>query len=130
MLYKASSEVESSSVEWTMSGSLHILSFQKKLREERQFLQSLLSKQPSKRKWILESAKDSQLRLLQKLITLFLRGEIPITPQIYSRIKKSKKLAFIESKFNKIQPDPKLREHILALAAVLPLFLKVILQKK
>ena len=130
MLYKASSEVESSSVEWTMSGSLHILSFQKKLREERQFLQSLLSKQPSKRKWILESAKDSQLRLLQKLITLFLRGEIPITPQIYSRIKKSKKLAFIESKFNKIQPDPKLREHILTLAPVLPLFLKVILQKK
>ena len=113
-----------------MSGSLHILSFQKKLREERQFLQSLLSKQPSKRKWILESAKDSQLRLLQKLITLFLRGEIPITPQIYSRIKKSKKLAFIESKFNKIQPDSKLREHILTLAPVLPLFLKVILQKK
>ena len=113
-----------------MSGSLHILSFQKKLREESDFLHSLLSKKPSKRKWILESAKNNQLRLLQKLIALFLRGEIPITPHLYGRIKKSKKLAFIESKFNKIKADPHLRKNLITLAPILPLFLKVVIQKR
>ena len=68
--------------------------------------------------------------MLQKLLTLFLRGEIGVTPQLISRIKRSKQLNFIEQNFSKIKADPHLRSNLLKIAPILHLFVKVILKKK
>ena len=113
-----------------MPGTLHILSFLNILREEKQFIKSLLCRSLTKRRLILEKASSKQLRLIQKCLTLFIRGEIGVTRQFLHRIKRSKKLTFLEQKFNKIRSDPHLRQHILSLASILHLFCKVILKKK
>ena len=113
-----------------MPSAIHILSFQNNLREERQFIKSLACRSATKRRLILEKATPKQLRLIQKLLTLFIRGEIGVTAQFFNRIKRSKKLTFLEQHFSKIYSDPNLRQHILSLASVLHLFIKIILKKK
>ena len=114
---------------YEMPGGLHILSFQNVLKGERDFIRSLVCRSVAKRRLILEKATPKQLRLIQKLLVLFLRGEIGVTNQLLNRIKRSKKLKFIEQNFNKIRSDPKLRQNILSLASVLHLFVKIILKK-
>ena len=60
---------------------------------------------------------------------LFLRGEIGVTQHFLNRLKRTKKLNFIEEKFNKIRPDPNLRVNLLKLAPLLHLFIKVVIKK-
>ena len=113
-----------------MSSRLHILSFQNRLKEEREFLKSLLCRQVSRRRLILNKATSKQLHLLQKLLTLFVRGEIGVSNHFVNRIKRSKKLNFIEQKFHKIQSNPNLKQHLVSLAPILHLFVKVTLKTK
>ena len=113
-----------------MTPPLHILSFQQKLKAEKSFLQSLLCKTIGRRKLILEKASNKQLNLLQKLLVLFLRGEVSVTSYLVNKLKRSRKLAFIEQNFKKIKKDPDLRHKFLVLASVIHLFVRVILNKK
>ena len=113
-----------------MFSSLHILSFINTLRGERKFFKSLVCRSIAKRRLILEKATPKQLRLIQKLLTLFLRGEIGVSSQFLNRLRRSKKLTFIEQNFHKLRSDPNLRKNILSLASVLHLFIKIILKKK
>ena len=112
-----------------MSKGLHILSFRNKLEQHRKFLKLLQSPKISTRKLILQKASDKELRVIQKLLTLFLRGEIGVTQHFLNRLKRTKKLNFIEEKFNKIRPDPNLRVNLLKLAPLLHLFIKVVVKK-
>ena len=112
-----------------MGRGLHILSLRQKLQSEKAFLKSLLCQKVSKRKFLLEKASGKQLKLLQKLLVLFLRKEISITPQLYNRLKRSKKLAFIEQKFSSVRKDADLRRNLLQLAPLIQLFVKLILKK-
>ena len=114
---------------YEMTGGVHILSLQNILKQNKDFIRSLVCRNVAKRRLILEKATSKQLRLIQKLLSLFLRREIGITSQLLSRIKKSKKLSFIEHNFRKIRSDPNLRKNILSLASVLHLFCKVLLKK-
>ena len=113
-----------------MPGGLHILSFQNILRRQQSFIRSLVCRSIAKRRLILEKATPQQLRLIQKLLALFLRGEIGVTSQLLNRLKKSKKLSFIENNFNRIRATPNLRKNILSIASVLHLFCKILLKKK
>ena len=112
-----------------MSKGLHILSFRHKLNQHRNFLKLLQSPKLSTRKLIIQKASNTELRLIQKLLTLFLRGEIGITQPFLNRLKRTKKLGFIEENFEKIRPDPHLRDKLLKLAPLLHLFVKVIIKK-
>ena len=112
-----------------MPSSLHILSFQNILRGEQKFIRSLVCRSVAKRRLILEKATSKQLRLIQKLLALFLRGKIGVTSQLLNRLKKSKKLSFIENNFNKIRSSPDLKKNILSIASVLHLFCKILLKK-
>ena len=116
-------------VEERMSKGLHILSFRNKLAQHKRFLKLLQSPRISTRKLILQKASDQELRVVQKLLSLFLRGEIGVTQHFLSRLKRTKKLAFIEENFEKIRPDPNLRANLLKLAPLLHLFVKVVLKK-
>ena len=113
-----------------MSKNLHILSFQQKLKAEKQFLQSLLCKKIARRKLILEKASNKQVHLLQKLLVLFVRGDIEVQTHFINRLKRSKKLRFVEEKFNKVKKDPDLKKNLISLVSVLPLFVKIIFKKK
>ena len=93
--------------------SVHILSIQKKLIDGRHFLRSLLTTKVPKRKFILEKASRKELKLLQTLISLFVKGEIPINQQFLKRLKSSKKLSFLETNFKKICSDPSLKQNFL-----------------
>ena len=110
--------------------SVHILSLQKKLIDGRHFLRSLLTTKVSKRKFILEKASRKEQKLLQTLISLFVKGGIPINQQFLNRLKRSKKLFFLESNLKKIRSDPSLKQNLQSLAPILHLFIKVILKKK
>ena len=112
-----------------MSARLHILSFRKQLENNKSFLKTLLCHDLAKQKFVLEKAKDKELRLLQKLLSYCLRGEIEISQALYNRINKSKKLPFIEQNFQKIKPTPKLKNIILKLAPLIHLFVKRVLKK-
>ena len=83
----------------------------------------------STRKLIIQKASDKELRLIQKLLTLFLRGEIAVTQHFVNRLRRTKKLKFIEENFDKIRPDPNLRTSLLKLAPLLHLFVSVVLKK-
>ena len=85
-----------------MPHPLHILAFAKKLKDSKEFLQSLLCQKVQKRRLLLQKASPKQLKLLQKLCSLHVRGELPITPQVFARIKNSKKIG---TAGNKIQKD-------------------------
>ena len=102
-----------------MTARLHILSFRKELENNKSFLKSLLCQDLSRRRFVLEKAKNKELRLLQKLLCYCLRGEIEISQALYNRINKSKKLPFIEQNFQKIKPNPKLKNIILKLAPLI-----------
>ena len=112
-----------------MLGTVHILAFQNNLKQEREFIRSLVCRSVTRRRLILQKATPKQLRLIQKLLSLFLRGEIGVSSHFLNRIKRSKKLSFIEQNFTKIRADPNLRQHIVSLASVLHLFIKIILKK-
>ena len=112
-----------------MSKHLHNLAFQNQLRENRPFLKSLLSQQLSKRKLIIQKASNKELRLLQKLLTFFVRGEIGVTSQFLKKLKTAKKLSFIEENFDKIRVNTELRNQLLKLVPILNLFAKVTLKK-
>ena len=114
----------------SMSGTFHILGFRTKLLEEKRFLKSLLSKKLSTRKLFLEKASTKQLSVLQKLIYLVLSGQIPVTSHFINRLRRSKKLEFIEQRFRTCKKDPDLRHNLIALASVIHLFAKVPLKKK
>ena len=103
--------------------SVHILSLQKKLIDGRHFLRSLLTTKVSKRKFILEKASRKEQKLLQTLISLFVKGEIPINQQFLNRLKRSKKLTFLESNFKKIHSDPSLKQNLQSLTPFLHLFI-------
>ena len=114
-----------------MSNSrLHILSFQNKLKEERGFLKSLLSQKLSTRKLILGKASPKQLRVIQTLLSLICRGEIGVSPHFMARLRRSKKLNFIEQRFKKIASDPNLKQHLISIAGLLPMFVRLTLKKK
>ena len=112
-----------------MSKGLHILSFRNKLGQHRKFLKLLQSPKISTRKLIIQKASDKELRLIQKLLTLFLRGEIAVTQHFVNRLRRTKKLKFIEENFDKIRHDPNLRTSLLKLAPLLHLFVSVVLKK-
>ena len=112
-----------------MSKGLHILSFRNKLGQHRKFLKLLQTPKVSTRKLIIQKASNKELRLVQKLLTLFLRGEIGITQHFFNRLRRTKKLNFIEENFDKIRPDPNLRANLLKLANLLHLFVNVVLKK-
>ena len=113
-----------------MPEGIHILKFQNTLQQHREFLKSLVSNSLFKRKVILQKATGKELRLLQKILTLFLRGEIGVTQRVITKLNKSKKLSFIEQSFSKIKRDPDLRNKILKLCPVIHLFAKATLKKK
>ena len=75
-----------------MPSGLHILAFQHLLRGEQKFIRSLVCRSVAKRRLILEKATPKQLRLIQKLLTLFLRGEIGVTQHFLNRLKRTKKI--------------------------------------
>ena len=112
-----------------MNSGLHILSFKEKLKEEKPFLKSLLCRSLQKRKLILQKASNRQAQLLKKSITLFLRGEITVNANLISRLRKSKKLQFIEQTFRDLKKDPNLKKNLLALAGIIQLFVKLIIKK-
>ena len=113
-----------------MPSGIHILNFAKNLASHKDFLKSLATNSLFKRKVIIQKATDKELRLLQKILTLFLRGDIGITNTVFTRLKKSKKLSFIEEEFSKIKKDPELRKKILRIISVIHLFTKATLKKK
>ena len=113
-----------------MPEGIHILKFQNKLVESKDFLKSLTSNSIFKRKVILQKATGKELHLLQKILVCFLRGEIGVTQQVITRLNKSKKLSFIEQTFSKIKKDPDLRKKLLKLAPVIHLFAKATVEKK
>ena len=113
-----------------MTASFHILSFQGALVQERKFLQSLLCRSLSKRRLILDKATSKQLRVLQKLLVLCVRGEIPVTKCLVNRLKKLRKLKFIEESFNKVTPDSNLKKNILSLVSLIHLFINTVLKKE
>ena len=94
------------------------------------FLQSLLCRQLRKRKLLLEKATGKELRVLQKLLSCYVRGELPISSQVYGRIKRARKLGLLESQFKKIKFNPQLKRHLLSLASVLHLLIKPTLAKR
>ena len=129
-LYKVGHSRMSTLVVCMMSKGLHILGFQNKLKTERNFLKSLLCQNVSKRKLILERSSSKQLRLIQTLLCLILRGEIGVSHHLLNKIKRSKKLSFIEQRFKKIAPDPNLKQHLLSLVHLLPSLVRLTLKKK
>ena len=112
-----------------MSERLHILSFRKELENNKSFLKSLLCHDLAKRRFLLEKAQDKELRVLQKLLSYCLRGEIEITQALFNQINKGKKLPFIEQNFQKIKPTSKLKNIILKIAPLIHLFVKRVLKK-
>ena len=112
-----------------MPHGIHILKFQQTLQQHRNFLKSLVTNSLSKRKLILQKATEKEIKLVQKLLVLFNRGEIGVTQQLISRLNKSRKLNYIEQTFSKIKKDPNLRKNILKLLSVIHLFAKAILKK-
>ena len=112
-----------------MSARLHILSFRKELENNKSFLKSLLCHDIAKRRFVLEKAKDKELRILQKLLSYCLRGEIEISQPLYNRINRSKKLSFIQQNFQKIKADPKLKSNLLKLVPLIHLFVKRVLKR-
>ena len=128
--YKAVLTWGSSSVDREKPNALHILSFQEKLKAEKPFLKSLLCQNLQRRKLILQKASKKQIRLLQKLISLFVRGEITVSSHLLNKLRRSKKLNFIEQTFEKLKKDDNLKEKLVNLAGVIRLFVKIILGKK
>ena len=112
-----------------MSARLHILGFRKELENNKSFLKSLLCQDIAKRRFVLEKAKDKELRILQKLLSYCLRGEIEITQALYNRINRAKKLSFIEQNFQKIKANPNLKSNLLKLVPFIHLFVKRVLKK-
>ena len=114
----------------TVLSKLHILSLAKDLKQNKPFLKSLAQgKNPHRKRSILKSASNRQLKLLQRLICSFIRGDISISAQQHKRLKKSKKYNFVVKHFTKLNTKQNLRQSLLHINPLLPLFIKVLLKK-
>ena len=109
---------------------IHILALQKNLKENKSFLKSIANANTRpKRKLIIKQATTNQLKVLQHLISAFLRHEIPVSKHFESRVKKSKKLKFLVAHFTKTNSRQDLRQHLIQVTSLLPIFIKFILKK-
>ena len=105
---------------------LHILSLKKNLKNNKHFLKSI-SKCKTEKKC--KNLSKSELTVLQHLLSAFVRGEIEVTKQFHSRIKKTRKYNLITQHFAKINSKKTLRDNLLQIASALPIFIKIILKK-
>ena len=109
---------------------LHILSLKKNLENNKYFLKSISKCKTGKKcKNLISKATKSELTVLQHLLSAFVRGEIEVTKQFHSRIKKTRKYNLITQHFAKINSKKTLRDNLLQIASALPIFIKFILKK-
>ena len=109
---------------------LHILSLKKNLENNRYFLKSISKCKTGKKcKNLISKASKSELTVLQHLLSAFVRGEIEVTKQFHSCIKKTRKYNLITQHFAKINSKKTLRDNLLQIASALPIFIKFILKK-
>lgn len=73
------------------------LKLQGELKQNKHFLKKLFSS--TNKSKILNAAKNSQLQILFKIIHLEVVGIIKLKPNIFEKLKKSKKVPFIEKNF-------------------------------
>ena len=112
-------------------GSIHILALRKKLIAEKEFLQHLCKASPRQRQLCLKKASTRQLRILQYLLTAYVRGLIEITPQLFNRLKRTKKIPFLKQNFDLLKHNPGLREVLIKLGNALSTLIKpLFLMKK
>ena len=109
---------------------LHILALQKLLKEHKLFLTAIARcKTPHQRRTKVQKATKKELNVVQQLICAFLRQEIGISKYFLSRLKRTKKYNIIVKHFQKLGSAKNLRENLIHIANVLPLFIRVILKK-
>ena len=109
---------------------LHILSLKKDLENNKLFLKSISRCKTGKNcKRLINKATKSELTVVQLLLSAFVRGDIEVTRQFHSRIKKTKKYNLITKHFAKINSKKTLRDNLLLVASALPIFVKFILKK-
>ena len=109
---------------------LHILSLKKDLENNKLFLKSISKCKTGKNcNRLINKASKSELTVVQHLLSAFVRGDIEVTKQFHSRIKKTKKYNLITKHFAKINSKKTLRDNLLLVASALPIFVKFILKK-
>ena len=109
---------------------LHILSLKKDLENNKLFLKSISKCKTGKNcKRLINKASKSELTVVQHLLSAFVRGDIEVTKQFHSRIKKTKKYNLITKHFAKINSKKTLRDNLVLVASALPIFVKFILKK-
>lgn len=107
---------------------LHILGLREKLIVEKSFLHSLIALPKPRRRQALKNATKKQLRLLQCLLTAFVRGDIEISAKTYAGLKRARKLSFLVKNFETLKSDPTLLKKLLQLTSVLPKLVKYVVQ--
>ena len=113
------------------SSKLHILSLEESLKNNKPFLKSIVKcKTANQRKFLIQHAKKSQLRILQSLLAAFTRGDISISKHLETRLKQSKKQNFVVRHFSKLNSQKDLLSNLLKIANILPWFLRVIVKSK
>ena len=113
------------------SSKLHILSLEESLKNNKPFLKSIVKcKTANHRKFLIQHAKKSQLRILQRLLAAFTRGDIAISKHLETRLKQSKKQNFVVRHFSKLNSQKDLLSNLLKIANILPWFLRVIVKSK
>ena len=109
---------------------LHILSLEENLKTNKAFLKSIVNcKTVSQRKFIIQNATALQLRILQKLLAAFTRGDIGISKQLDGRLTQSRKRNFIIKNFSQLNSQKDLRNNLLKIVNILPWFIRVIVKK-
>ena len=114
----------------TVTTKLHILSIKKDLENNKNFLKSIAKCKTGKQcKRVINKASKNQLTVLQHLLSAFVCGDIEVSKQFHTQVKKSKKYNLITQNFVKIKSKKSLRENLLQVAVALPIFIKFILKK-
>ena len=114
----------------TVTTKLHILSIKKDLENNKNFLKSIAKCKTGKQcKRVINKASKNQLTVIQHLLSAFVRGDIEVSKQFHTQVKKSKKYNLITQNFVKIKSKKSLRENLLQVAVALPIFIKFILKK-
>lgn len=109
--------------------ALHILALRKHLLDNKPYLKRLKnSKSTQRRIHLLKQSTQQQLRTLQLLLVAFVQGEIAISSSRFKKLKRSRKLNLLLTHFKSAKLRPAAKDHILQLASVLPLLLKVVLR--
>ena len=109
---------------------LHILSLLSDLKKNKAFLKSIANcKTSSQKKAKIKFSSAKEIKVLQRLICAYTRKEIGISKNILAQLKKAKKYNFVLKNFDKLNSQKNLREKLLVVANVLPLFIKPILSK-